>query len=318
LYGAEIGGNLSCNGGDFQNPKMEKVNESGTALNAIGAKVARSVHLSMQFNAKGQVRLYGAQVGGDLDCQSGKFESLDLRNASIGAILDDEESWPKAGNLFLDGFVYRHISRGPDTARKRIEWLARQASFTRQPYRQLAKVFREAGHDYGSRQISSEMERKIWEGRGWYFRPLSYLLQTTIGYGYFSMRALWWLLLLVILGSIVYSKGDRAGSFVPTQKDAYDNLANTKKLPGYYEPFRALPYSLENSFPLVKLGIQDKWTPGPDKQNTNPPKASWIARSFLFLESPQFLRLFRWLQTCAGWILATLFVGGVTGVIRKE
>jgi ribosomal protein L18 len=149
LFGSEIGGNLECDGGRFQNPAQANVAESGMALNAEGAKVARAVYLRNGFAAQGQVRLYGAQIGGDLECGLGSFESLDLRNASAGAIRDDEESWPKPGRLFLDGFAYGRISGGPVTASKRLGWLARQASFTRHPYRQLAGVLREAGDDRG-------------------------------------------------------------------------------------------------------------------------------------------------------------------------
>jgi len=98
--------------------------------------------------------------------------------------------------------------------------------------------------------------------RGWLVRPVSSLLRLTIGYGYFPMRALWWLLALVVVGAFVYSRGYDAGSIVPTQKDAYDSFVGYQRLPGHYQAFHALPYSLENSFPLVKLGIQEKWMPG--------------------------------------------------------
>jgi len=139
-----------------------------------------------------------------------------------------------------------------------------------------------------------------------------------VGYGYFSMRALWWLLALVIVGSLIYWRGYKAGSIVPTGNDAYDSFVTNKTLPGNYEAFHALPYSLENSFPLVKFSIQDKWAPGPDEQGANPQPVGWTSRFFPCIASPRFLRGFRWFQICAGWILATLFVAGVTGVIRKD
>jgi len=318
LFGAEIGGNLECDRGKFQNPEVADLAGSGGALDAEGAKVARAVYLRNGFAAVGQVRLYRAQIGGNLECQFGTFESLDLTNASAGAILDDEKSWPKAGKLFLDGFAYGRISYGPVTAAKRLGWLARQASFTRHPYRQLAKVLKEAGDDRGWRRVGAEMERKKWASQSWTFRPVSYLLRGTIGYGYSSMRALWWLLALVIVGSVVYWRGYEAGSIVPTGKDAYDSFAAHKGLPANYEAFNALPYSLKNSFPLIKFGIQDKWAPGPDVLGTRREPVGWTSRFLLRIASPRFLRWFRWLQICAGWILATLFVGGVTGVIRKD
>ena len=311
LSGSVIGVDLECDGGKFQNPAVANVPGSGTALIADGAKVAGAVLFRDGFAAEGVVRLYGAQIGGHLECRLGTFESLVLTNASASAIFDDEKSWPEPGMLFLDGFVYGHISGGPATAAERLGWVARQAPFTRHPYRQLAKVLKEAGDDRGWRRVCAEMERRTWQGKSWTVRPASWFLRGTIGYGYFSIRALWWLLALVIVGSLVYQRGYEAGSIVPTSKDAYYDISVAHKgLPGYYEAFRALPYSLENSFPLVKLGVQDKWGPGPDEQANTSRDAGWI--------SPRLLRRFQWAQICIGWILATLFVAGVTGVIRKD
>jgi hypothetical protein len=319
LSGAEIGVTLECDGGKFQNPTVANVPGSGAALVADGTKVAGAVLFRDGFAAEGTVRLYGAQIGGHLECRLGTFESLVLTNASVGAILDDESSWPKPGSLFLDGFVYRHISGGPVSAAERLGWLARQASFTRQPYRQLAKVLREAGDDRGWRRVCAEMEQKTWAGRGWIVRGLTWLLLgRTIGYGYFPARALRLLLLLVIVGSLVYWRGYAAGNIVPTSKDAYESFLLHKDPPPYYEAFHSLPYSLENSFPLVKLGVQDKWAPNANGRGLTHEPVGWTSRFSSHIASPSFLRCFRWLQISVGWILATLFVAGVTGVIRRD
>jgi len=162
------------------------------------------------------------------------------------------------------------------------------------------------------------MERKTWAERSWIFRPASGLLRGTIGYGYFSIRALWWLLLLVITGWFIYGRGYTAGNIVPTNKDVYDRFVSNEELPGFYEPFHALPYSLENSFPMVKFGLQDKWTPRIDAQKASGEHIGWPSKLSSRIASSNFLRFFRWVQICVGWILATLFVGGVTGIIRKD
>jgi len=150
------------------------------------------------------------------------------------------------------------------------------------------------------------------------FRPASWLLRGTIGYGYFSPRALWWLLLLVITGWFIYGRGYTAGNIVPTDKDVYNLFVPNHDLPGFYEPFHALPYSLENSFPMVKFGVQDKWTPKTDVQNISGGHIGWLAKLSSTIASSNFLRCFRWVQICIGWILTTLFVGGVTGIIRTD
>jgi cytoskeletal protein CcmA (bactofilin family) len=76
LYGATIGGNLSCRKGMF-------TNENGYALLAPNINVKGSVFLSDEFQAKGTVRLYGATIGGNLECDKGTFinENGDALNA---------------------------------------------------------------------------------------------------------------------------------------------------------------------------------------------------------------------------------------------
>ncbi len=70
--------------------------------------------------------------------------------------------------------------------------------------------------------------------------------------------------------------------------------------------------------PLVKLGQADKWAPDPSPQTVVcDPQKPW-AWLWCELARPGFLRWFRRGQICAGWVLATLFVAGVTGIVRKE
>ena len=57
LLGADIGGNLECGGGTFENP-------GGNALIAHRLKTAGGVFLRGRFTARGEVRLLGAEIGG--------------------------------------------------------------------------------------------------------------------------------------------------------------------------------------------------------------------------------------------------------------
>ncbi len=134
-------------------------------------------------------------------------------------------------------------------------------------------------------------------GRGW-------LLKWTIGYGFYSLGALSWLALLTALGWGLFRQGYFSGAMAPTDKDAYYVFRTQGRPPDYYQRFTASIYSLENSLPFVNLGQKDHWTPDPN------PQSSWLM--------PGFLRLFRWSQVLLGWLLATLFVAGVTGVVRKK
>jgi len=333
LLDAQIGGNLVCIGGRFENPPPQGVEGSGKALTADRISVKGNIVLRHGLHDRGEVLLPGAQIGGDLDCEGGTFTkltaqtatitgnlfwlgvgqpegavpALDLKNASAGSIVDDMASWPAPGNLFLDGFVYKRISQGPRDAKTRLEWLGLLRPFTPQPYRQLAKVLGEEGDPRGAREVLYEMEQALRQQdaeklkglRRWAVRLWSWLLKAVIGHGYYPARAFGWLLASVVLGFGIFGAGYSRGGIVPTDKAAYDLFRNQHAPPSYYERFHPLVYSLENSFPLVKLGQADRWQPDP-------------------LPGWRGLRIFRWFQICAGWFLATMFVAGVTGVVRRD
>lgn len=314
---ASIGGTFDCRGAHITNPSRDDFKHSGVALDASAATIGGGLLLSDDFTAVGSVDLRYSNINGALYYQDATLPSLNLTDASARSIVDNEKSWPANGGLFLNGFVYGRIAGGPLEAHSRLRWLELQPEFNRQPYRQLAKVLYEGGDDVGSRRVASKMEAKAWAERRALIRHMGRVLQFTIGHGYFPLRAVWLLMALVIVGSLTYSLGYRSGSVVPTQKDAYVVFESGCFPPPEYERFHPLPYSLENSFPLVKLGIQEKWAPAPDMAiNTCIPARidSWPRR---FFTSAKFLRYFRWIQISLGWVLTTLFVGGVTGILRK-
>jgi hypothetical protein len=337
LLGAQVGGDFDCGRGTFINP-------SGDAMSADRINVQGGVFLSTGFRAEGVVRLPSAEIGADLECTDGTLTKLDARsatvrgdfwwwglkdaagtemnleNASVGSIGDDddEKHWPK--RLVLDGFVYGRISKGPTDAESRLRWLARQDPFTPQPYRQLAKVLRETGDDQGARRVLHEMERVRRQQRapGPFVRIWGWLLRWTIGYGYYPLRAFVWLLGLAILGTFLFNYGSRAGVLVPTGKEAYQTYRCERKPPANYEDFSPFIYSVENSLPFVKLGNADKWQPDPHPEVVVPCKQKPAIGFGHQWAWTVVLRWFRRFQISAGWLLATLFLAGVSGIIRKD
>ena len=342
---AEIGGSLDCRGATLSTL-------NGVALAADRADIQGSVLLDQGFSADGDVRLAAAQVGVQLVCNSGTFRTLnlqgatikdsflwrdvrnanttrlDLTNASVGAILDDEASWPEKGNLFLDGFVYHRFVNSPTDSRERLGWLDRQREFKPQPYLQLAKFLRDMGDDRGARRVLFEMEdrwRKA-QDRKWYQRCLNQVLRKTIGYGLMSWWAMAWLLGLMFVGFVLFGCGYFGGAIVPTERQAYEDFESRGKAPPYYPQFDALAFSFEHTFPLVSLGVKDHWAPKPGPPGVVPEMQSVVLRSasdlqlsghYLFrIGASQFLRYWLWFQTLVGWVLATLFVGGLTGIVR--
>jgi hypothetical protein len=378
LLGAEIGGDLDCQGSTFHNPLVKKtesgksvdVEGTGNALSADSAIIKGSVFLYKGFVADGRIRLAGAQIGGQITCRGGKFtdvislqrasirgslvwqeivepgdSALDLVDASVDTIEDVVDSWPTPKNLFLDGLVYRRFSGDnvPKDARTRLDWLRLPNEFTQQPYRQLAKVLGEEGDDAGARLVLYTMEcrrrattRRAWNPaagrhrvppavrRVWHeitrfaSRAWNLTLKLTIGYGYYPGISLAWLLLLVALGWPIFRSGYFAANMVPVDKDAYPIFEKNHQPPPGYERFYASVYSLENSFPIVKLGQTDHWQPATDGGGSSPGRQNLIARATHAFVSPAFLRCFRWAQILFGWFFASMGVAGITGLLRKD
>ena len=155
-------------------------------LTLESAEILSSLYLSSGFRSTGQVRLVGAQIGGNLECDEGSFEhdgialhgqcmnvarAFMLRDvkavsgdfmlvaAHVGTLADQLASWQKAKNVVLDGFTYDRIDSLDIAASKRLAWLRLQNPmqygevFWPQPWEQLAKVLREMGHVEDAKQI---------------------------------------------------------------------------------------------------------------------------------------------------------------------
>ncbi len=343
LLGAEIGGDLACVRGTMKNAAQKDVEGSGDALSADGIRVTGHVFLGNGFSAEGEVRLLGAEIGGDLACRGGGFThisaqtavikgkliwdfiinaqnaELDLTNASADSIMDDEPSWPAQGKLSINGFAYGRIYGDAVTAEKRLEWVRRQDPFVTQPYRQLAKVLRETGDEDGAQRVLFEMEDRLWsENPSWTERFGRGPMRLAVGYGRYPMRSLWWLAGLAGVGWILYRRAHIHGEIVPKEKEAYEFFKPNREPPAHTVRFSPLMYSVENSLPLVNLGQNDNWQPEPPAPASRQPGEKLFAWLHRRITWRRFLVWFLWFQILLGWLLATLFVGGVTGIIRSD
>jgi hypothetical protein len=121
----------------------------------------------------------------------------------------------------------------------------------------------------------------------------------------------------------VYAGAAAHKAMTPKEEKAYAYFKANGAAPNHYEPFSALVFSMENSLPLVKLGQTDYWQPDPSPGfqpsragATNTGQASGDAAASTGLR-PRLLFMFLRLQVLLGWILATLFLAGVTGIVQK-
>jgi len=334
MLAAEIGGSLYCDRTRLSNP-------GDNALSADGLSVAGDIILSSGF-FEGNVRLIGASVDGNLECEAAKFVagsrldaqqaniagtfvwtgvsnigatetaslSLDLGQASVGRFEDDIESWPRKGGLVLNGLEYGRIANGPTDAKARLQWLAKQGGSLRpQPYQHLVKIMREIGDDAGAKQVLISFEdehrkqetnvfRRLWRG----------VLKYTIAYGYRPYYALGWAVLVVLIGACLFGRGRSAGIVAPSDKDAYQFFTDNAHLaPIYYPRFSSPVYSLDAFLPIINLGLKDHWTP-----NAN------LGVRVLGHTGGWWLRDYLWVHIILGWVLTTLFVAGISGVVSRR
>ena len=219
---------------------------------------------------------------------------LDLRGASMNTLVDNAESWPAPGKLFLDGLVYSRLSADCRLdAESRINWLHLQPrdQFLPQPYEQLASVLRQMGHEEAAAQIMVAKGDDYSDRLHFSLTRLWYLLIGCFsGYGYLPVRAFYWSLGFIFVGGIVFNRGYRSRSLlisgVKSKKNGhpdFDREAN-------FNPFI---YSLETFVPLLELDLAKRWEP-----------------------SSRALRNYLYFHRIAGWVLTTLWIGGFTGIVK--
>ena len=129
LAGAEIGGQLNCEGGIFQN-------KGSVAFNAQDTKVTAGIFLGKGFKSDGVVNLLGAEIHGQLECMGGSFQNKDgtaliaqgikvTSNVFLAPHFNEEKGeWENfsangcvfftnatiGGNLLLSGCKFTHLS----------------------------------------------------------------------------------------------------------------------------------------------------------------------------------------------------------------
>ena len=225
LAGARLLGGVFLGGAQVRNPG--KVAISGENLTVFGRMVC-----DKGFTAEGHLSLPHARVDGELSyadavltdadaeisLNNAKVDDLnlraaapiaslvDLRHARCNVIRDDPATWP--ARVALDGLAYDAIDapdRGPDVA-GRMGWLRRDVhGYRPQPYEQLAALYRRLGDDADARRVLLEKQRRRRRELRAPSRMLGRLLDWTVGYGYRPWRAALWLIVMLAVGTAVFS-----------------------------------------------------------------------------------------------------------------
>ena len=343
LLSANIGGNFICVGGQFNN-------SDGDALSADGLTTKGNVNLSESFSAKGKVRLGGVNIGRNLDCVGGKFHNLDgdalsveggningslfwwnitcegnvnLTYARANLLADNSNSW-KSCKVALDGFTYNRFANFMN-AQFRIDWLAKRPNrvkFSPLPYEQAAKILFGMGHAHDARKILLEKERLQTkeEEMHWLRKFGRRLWDVFAGYGYRLRYTAVWMAVFVALGAVIFGAADWHSNIVPTHpvvalSDGYKmqvvpngDMRPTQAAPPEYPAFNPLMFSLDVFTPSAVFHQEDSWGPrsgGGDWKDFDV-DILWL------------LTLWYWVEVAMGWILTSMLLLSVTGLLRPR
>ena len=343
LLSANIGRDLSCIGGKFNNP-------GGCALFADKLKTKGSVNLRYGFSAKGNVRLLGANIGENLDCEGGEFYNpngyalnvdggnisgsllwrkttcegnVSLAYAKVEVLGDDSDSW-KSCKIFLDGFIYNRFVNHEDID-ARLCWLGNCPDilgFSPLPYEQAAKVLFRMGYGRDAREVLLEKERlQTKSGDMHWLRKIGRRLWNVFaGYGYRLRYTAAWMMFFVVAGTGIFSIADRHGNIVPThpvvalsndyrEKIApHGDLRPTQAVKPEYPAFNPFIFSLDVFTPSAVFHQEDSW--GPRSGG-----GDWLDSDVDIL---WLLTLWYWLEVAMGWILTSILLLSVTGLLRPR
>jgi len=314
LMNSFIGQDLVCSKGHFFNNAADKYALLIEQSEIKGKASFRSAEI------RGSVGFTRAKISNHLiwiGLVSPELTTLDLRYAKIGAIWDEERSWPSKNNLWLKGLVFDEFdsrSLKDIGIKARIKWIRLQPSdrFYSQPYEQLALVYMKEGREEDAKQVLIEKNKDAsftsqmsFFGKQWYR-----FLDLTIGYGYRPFRALWCMFAIIALGWICFGLGNYHELMTPSKIETYippSTIKEEKIFSPNYPKFSFVIYSIDAFIPVIDLNMKNHWLPNANKGG------KW----FRYFTSGELLRIYLILHTFAGWILTTIFLIGLTGLIKK-
>ncbi len=104
LRGVRIGGDLDCTGSQFRNCDENSI-PSGNTINADQISVAGDVFLRDGFSSFGTLRLLGAKISGNLECQCGIFNNGDKEANTLGVAISADRMTTGGSVLMNEEFL---------------------------------------------------------------------------------------------------------------------------------------------------------------------------------------------------------------------
>lgn len=381
LRGAVIMGSIRLSGarlsGDIDAFNLRVTSGGKPAIDA-GAVETRGSVVLRSARVEGTLRLVSARISSDLILQNviltnpGKVALelnnaaiigvlmlngrarvsgvLDLTGATIGTIHDTIAAWPPAGDLLLNRCQYEAIVEGPVDARTRIGWLALQdperwgEDFWPQPYEQLAKVFRDLGHDEDARRVLIAKERlqrsarrKRAPNRFWRFLlgVTDGVLAVTLLYGRQPLLVFAWLFFFWLLGAGAFQHAENIRAIMPNSPVVLRSLewtlcglgrdesrfliTNRQDMNGLAAEGQARLDCFESQFEASGYPTFNPWM---FSLETLFPVLEVGQKAYWRPDSSQpgggTVMVFFYFQSLIGWALSLLAVAGFSGLVKSR
>jgi hypothetical protein len=299
---------------------------TGGNLSLKRARVDGTINLG-QAVIGGKLRLSGASFHNDVKLYDASMKILELWSKGdqdkAAATLKVEEMLPfkQPHSLDVTSCAFERFHGGPPEIEHRLALAFVDAQdprkFSRDPYLQLEQYYRRTGQEHTADQIHLEGHKAIHKNarqpkdkcvnwstwqivRDWLFWKLS-------GWGLQPFRILYLSLFIVLVGAAVFSPLDAlrptkayveelvgAGYSAPVETADIVRLATLHDRAQYL--LDRLFYSLDLFIPAIDFGYTARWEPP-------------ITSVYLIIAS---------VETTLGWVLATLLLAAVVGIIKSD
>jgi hypothetical protein len=230
-----------------------------------------------------------------------------LRHAHCRTLDDNDAFWATEGGIELEDFRYdvlrRPIEMKNDHAvNVRIRQLRKaMAGYRPGPYDQLAVMLRSSGNEEHADTVLFRKQQYRYEALAQGYRVFgpgvrlwSWLQRWMVGYGYRPVRALGWLIGLLVAGSLYFGLGTDSCVNLPPSVYAVDGPRCAVNQQDSGLQWNPVLYTADLLVPIVDFGNKSRWyMHDADK---------WISDAFI----------------AAGWILATTVAAGAGRMIRRD
>jgi hypothetical protein len=282
-------------------------------VNLDGATIARRVDLrgaELGSLSRDGLALDASDVSADeflLTPGSPPSGRVGLRRAHCGTLGDNENFWASTGGIELEDFRYDAlqvaIKLDDDKGLNRRIELLRNAldGYRPGPYDQLAATLRRSGNEEHASTVLLKKQQFRYDALAKGFtvfgpgvKVWSWLQRSMVGYGYRPVRALGWLLTLLVIGSLWFWLGTDSCIHAPPKLYAVNGARCAVNQQDTGLEWSPVLYTADLLVPIVDFGNKTRWfMHGADK---------WVAAGI----------------TAMGWVLATTIAAGVSRMLRRN